>query len=113
MCYIQLWPRGYTDDLYAFYESEKRESLNDPDCRLIKAVDEATGRMVAVSEWSFALDLNKQSHEPPSLDALPPHNWPAGGNWALRRFFTLNLEKWKQQYLSGKPYISSKLSILL
>ncbi|KAK3065652.1 hypothetical protein LTR53_018182, partial [Teratosphaeriaceae sp. CCFEE 6253] len=31
-----LWPRGYTDDLYAFYEARKSKSFHDPDCRVIK-----------------------------------------------------------------------------
>ena len=102
-----LWPRGYTDDLYAFYESNKNESLQDPECRMMKAVDNETGRIVAVSEWVFALDVEAQlKKDPVDPNATPPDNWPIDGNWPLRHFFTLNLEKWTKQYLKGKPYIS-------
>ena len=102
-----LWRRGYTKDLYAFYEAGKTKSLQDPECRFVKAVDE-TGKMVAVSEWTFALDPEKhEEKEPVDPNGSPPDNWPIDGNWELRKFFNLNLEKWEREYLGGKPYISN------
>ena len=56
-----LWRRGYTDDLYAFYEDSKTKSYNDPQCRFMKAVDEKTGDIIAVSQWTFALDVAKNA----------------------------------------------------
>ena len=38
-----LWPRGYTDDLYAYMEAGKRDSLNDPEVRLRSRCSEAMG----------------------------------------------------------------------
>ena len=105
-----LWRRGYTDDLYAFYEAGKTESFHDPEYRLMKAVDSETGKIVAASEWTFALDTAKQQEKQPvDPKGVPPNNWPIDGNWELRRFFNLNLEKWTNQYLAGHPYISRYL----
>ena len=105
-----LWRRGYTDDVYAFYKTSKTDSFDDPECHLMKAVDEQTGDIVAASEWVFALDPTKQT-EKKTVDpnGRPPANWPIDGNWELRRFFNLNLEKWQREYLTGKPYISMYL----
>ena len=82
-----LWPNGYTPDLYQFYEDEKLESFHDENCRLIKVVDGDSGEMIAAAEWTFALDPDTQAEKKP-LDPLapPPANWPAGGNWEMRRF---------------------------
>ena len=103
-----LWRAGYTDDLYAFYEDGKRESLQDEECRFMKAIDNETGKMIAVSEWTFALDPEKRGKKDPvDPNGVPPANWPIDGNWELRKFFNLNLEKWTKQYLSGKPFIST------
>lgn len=101
-----LWRRGYTEDLYAFYESNKKESFQDPECRFTKAVDDESGAIIAVSEWTFSLDLAKHNEEPVDPNGSPPADWPIEGNWELRRFFNLNLEKWMKQYLIGNPYIS-------
>ena len=102
-----LWRRGYTEDLYAFYEANKKESFQDPECRFTKAVDDESGKIVAVSEWTISLDVAKQAEKKPAdPKAQPPSNWPIDGNWELRRFFNLNLEKWTHDYLDGKPYIS-------
>lgn len=100
-----LWPRGYTTDLFSFYESEKEESFVNPDCHLMKAVDKHTGVIVGVSEWSFALNpKNEREKGSVDPDGGPPPDWPLDGNWELRRFFTLNLEKWKKEHLKDKPY---------
>jgi hypothetical protein len=105
-----MWPRGYTDDLYAFYEASKTKSFEDPECRFMKAVDKQTGDIVAVSEWTFALDPVKNAGaEPVDPNGLAPDNWPVAGNWGIRRFFTLNLEKWRKIHLAGKPYIRMSL----
>ena len=102
-----MWPRGYTEDLYAFREANKSEGFDDPDCQFIKAVDDTTGNMIAVSEWVFSLDTTKQLEKKPmDPNADPPANFPVDGNWPLRRFFALNLEKWTKEYLTGEPYIS-------
>ena len=102
-----LWRRGYTDDVYAFYNDSKKESFQDPECRFTKAVDNGSGKIIAVSEWTFALDPTKvEQKEQVDPNGSPPDNWPIDGNWELRTFFNLNLEKWVLQYLAGKPYIS-------
>lgn len=107
-----LWRAGYTADLYAFYESNKRDGFADPECRFTKAENDETGRLMAVSEWAFVLDPQKHAErkEPVNPDGMPPSNWPIGGNWELRRFFDLNLEKWEKEYLAGRPYISESRS---
>jgi hypothetical protein len=108
-----LWPRGYTEDLYAYMESGKRDSLRDPECQIIKAVDDETGKIVAVSEWMFCLDVEKQlTKEPVDPNGRPPANWPEGGNWEMKRFYNLNLEKWTNAYLTGKPYMSVSLRLI-
>ena len=108
-----LWPRGYTEDLYAYYEANKKDSFEDPECRIMKAVDNETGKIVAVSEWVFALDVAAQmKKDAVDPNGTPPANWPIGGNWEMKRFFNLNLEKWTNEYLIGKRYISTCDSIL-
>ncbi|KAK3715829.1 hypothetical protein LTR37_006812 [Vermiconidia calcicola] len=104
-----LWRRGYTDDVYEFYSASKKDSFQDPECRFVKAVDDETGKIIAASEWTFALDPAESAEKEP-VDS-PPSNWPIDGNWELRRFFNLNLEKWVNEWLAGKPYI--KLEILV
>lgn len=99
-----LWRRGYTDDVYEFYSASKKDSFQDPECRFVKAVDDETGKIIAASEWTFALDPAESAEKEP-VDS-PPSNWPIDGNWELRRFFNLNLEKWVNEWLAGKPYIS-------
>jgi hypothetical protein len=102
-----LWPRGYTDDLYAYYEANKSKAFDDPQCRFMKAVDNATGELVAVSQWTFSLDTKYQtSQEPIDPNKAPPGNWPIDGNWEMKRFFDINSEKWTNEYLTGRPYIS-------
>ncbi|WPH02848.1 Hypothetical protein R9X50_00571600 [Acrodontium crateriforme] len=101
-----MWPRGYTDDLYAFYEANKLKSFHDPTAHFMKAMDDQTGQVAAVSEWTFALDpvvnANKPRTDP---NGQPPANWPVAGNWALRRFFKIEFEKFLHDVLGGKPYI--------
>lgn len=102
-----LWRRGYTEDLYAYYEANKKDSFDDPECKIMKAVDNETGKIVAVSEWGFALDVAAQKKKDPvDPNGTPPANWPVEGNWEMKKFFNLNLEKWTNEYLTGKPYIS-------
>lgn len=106
-----LWPRGYTNDLYAYYEANKNESFDDPECRFMKAVDDATGEIVAVSEWSFSLDVEKQKEKKPAdPNGTPPENWPIDGNWELKRFFRLNTEKWRREWLDGEPFIGEYIT---
>lgn len=107
-----LWRAGYTPDLYAFYESTKRDGLADPESRYMKAVDDETGQLMAVSELTFVLDSEKHAREkePVDPDGQPPENWPVRGNWELRRFFSLNTERWERQWLGGKPYTSKLTS---
>ena len=103
-----LWRRGYTEDVYAFYEANKRESFQDPSCHLMKAMDDETGKILAVSEWMFAPDPTRHAHKDTvDPNGEPPANWPADGNWEMRRFFNLNSEKWTSEYLTGRPYIST------
>lgn len=101
-----LWPNGYTDDLYAYYEAGKTKSFHEPDTRFIKAVDDTMGEILGVSEVTFALDLAKNAaRSPPSTDEQPPANWPAGGNWELKRYFKINTFHLLADSFTGKPYI--------
>jgi hypothetical protein len=107
-----LWPRGYTEDLYAYMESGKRDSLRDPECQIIKAVDNDTGNIVAASEWMFCLDVGKHlKKEPVDPDGMQPANWPEGGNWEMKRFYNVNLDKWTNGYLTGRPYMSTPIQL--
>ncbi|KAH9840367.1 acetyltransferase [Teratosphaeria destructans] len=107
-----LYPRGYTPDLYAFYTRQKTQKFHDSDVRVFKVVDPKTGKMVACSEWNFALDPKKASEsiviDP---DEPPPPNYPEGGNWAITRFSKNEWEKWRHITLTGKPYISLSHSL--
>jgi len=101
-----MWPRGYTDDLYAFYDDRKMESYNDSKQCLIKAVDNETGKIIGASEWTFAVDPTadgKKPHVDPNEQ--PPPNWPKEGNWPLRLFFKIEWEKWRREALDERPYI--------
>ena len=60
-----MWRKGYTDQVYAYHESKTTESLRDPECRLIKAVDDETGAMVGVSEITFALNIETNRNQRP------------------------------------------------
>lgn len=87
-----LWPRGYTPDLHAYMARCKREDFHSsPNNIFIKAVDEATGEIVGVSQYTMRLDVDENEREeargPMGEDAEPPGDWPEGGNWALKRFF--------------------------
>ncbi|KAK5128304.1 hypothetical protein LTR85_002971 [Meristemomyces frigidus] len=107
-----LWPRGYTDDLYAYYEDSKAKSYHDPEQRMMKAISDEAGQIVAASEWTFILDAEAEAQrEPSDPNEQPPANWPEGGNWGLRTFFKLAWEKWRREKFAGKPYI--ELNILV
>lgn len=101
-----LWRAGYTPDLYAYYESNKRASLADPFYRMMKAVDDETGDLLAVAEWVFVFDRPAYEKEKKAFDpeAAPPENWPRDGNWALKQFFAGNLEKWEGEWLGEGAY---------
>lgn len=107
------WRNGYNAELYSFKESEDRADFDDPDNHYWKAVDTETGHIVAVAEWSFHLDPEADAKQQPiSPDAPPPADWPEGGNWPLRRFYKLNFQRMKKEYLAGRPYISAIASLL-
>ncbi|KAI7482365.1 NAD(P)-binding protein [Hortaea werneckii] len=107
-----LWPRGFTSDLYAYYENNKTQSLQKETSRILKAVDDETGEIVAVAQWTFALEGNEERNRTSKFaDEQPPANWPEGGNWELRRFFKIEWEAWRAKTMGGKPYI--ELNVLV
>jgi ribosomal protein S18 acetylase RimI-like enzyme len=106
-----MWRDGYTDDVYAFMEAKKREKLSDPDGRVLKAVDAATGQIVGASDFRFALDPARNAQRRPiSPDAPPPRDWPRGGHWELRRFFDGNSEELERRSFAGLPYMGIVIS---
>ncbi|KAK0334469.1 hypothetical protein LTR91_007241 [Friedmanniomyces endolithicus] len=108
-----LWPRGYTDDLYAYYEERKSKSFHDKDCHIMKAVDDQTGEILGVSEWDFHLDPDATAKsQPTDPNEQPPANWPRSGNWEIRRFFVLEWEQWTRETFAGKPYIELHLLVV-
>lgn len=103
-----LWRRGYTDDLYAWYEDGKAKSYHDSEMRLMKATDEETGQIVSASEWTFVLDAEAEANKDPvDPNEHQPSNWPQDGNWGLRIFFKVEWDKWKREVLGGKPYMGT------
>ncbi|GAB1739242.1 hypothetical protein NU219Hw_g3991t1 [Hortaea werneckii] len=107
-----LWPRGFTPDLYAYYEDSKTQSLQKEASRILKAVDDETGEIVAVAQWTFAVDGKVGGNKTNQFtEDQPPANWPEGGNWELRRFFKLEWEAWRAEMMGVKPYI--ELNILV
>ncbi|KAI7163480.1 NAD(P)-binding protein [Hortaea werneckii] len=107
-----LWPRGYTPDLYAYYEDSKAQSLQKEASRILKAVDDETGEIVAVAQWTFALEGNDEGNKNLQFaNEQPPANWPEGGNWELRRFFKIEWEEWRAEMMGEKPYI--QLNVLV
>ena len=82
-----------TPDLYAYKESGDLVSLRDPTSHMFKAVvddDEDGRRILATAEWTFNLDPELEAaRESTREDAPPPSNWPADGNWPLRRFYKM------------------------
>ena len=103
-----LFPNGYTDDLYAYYEDAERMSFHQPDNPFMKAVDE-DGKILGVSDWTFALDPENRAKKPPAdPNKEPPANWPKGGNWKLKRFFTILWDRWTRETFAGKAYISER-----
>lgn len=101
-----LWRQGFTPDLYAYYEDSKAQSLQKEACRIVKAVDDETGEIVAVAQWTFALEGNDEGNKTLQFTKKePPANWPEGGNWELRRFFKLEWEAWRAEMMGEKPYI--------
>ncbi|KAI5361032.1 Putative GNAT domain, acyl-CoA N-acyltransferase [Septoria linicola] len=104
-----LWPNGYTPDLYAFYESKKLSSLHDPNTQLLKAVDSANPDIIlGAAEVTYALDPAVNAAQPaPDPNGVPPSNWPEGGNWEMRRYFSVNTHKLVQESFidRGEGYI--------
>lgn len=100
-----MWPNGYADDLYAYYEANRKKDFHDPECRFMKAVNSETGELIGVSEWTFILDPQ------PNIDVIheggaePPANWPKGGNWAMRRWYKINLQRLLKASFGNEPYI--------
>lgn len=87
-----LWPNGYTPDLYAFYSSKKLSSLQDPNTHLLKAIDtEHPELILGAAEVTYALDpAVNAAQTAPDSNEQPPANWPKGGNWEMRRWFSGN-----------------------
>lgn len=104
-----MWRKGYTDQVYAYHESKTKESLRDPECRLIKAVDDETGAMVGVSEITFALNIEtNRNQRPVGEDDSPPDNWPEGGNWEMRQWYKRNALALLRESFDGVPYIRAQ-----
>lgn len=100
------WRLGYTDEVYAFSEARLRESFEDPNTQLFKALDGETGQIIAVSKWTFALQPEKNKKiGVPAEDEEPPADIPAGFNWPLRCFWKRNFAMLEKEFLEGKPYI--------
>ncbi|RMY73871.1 hypothetical protein D0863_03599 [Hortaea werneckii] len=107
-----LWPRGFTSDLHAYYENNKLQSLQKEASRIRKVVDDETGEIVAVAQWTFALEGDEQRNKISQFtDEQPSANWPEGGNWEIRRFFKIEWEAWRAETMGGKPYI--ELNVLV
>lgn len=106
-----MWRKGYTDQVYTYHETKTAQSLHDPGCRLIKAVDDETGAMVGVSEITFALDVERNRNQKPAgEDVSPPENWPEGGNWEMRQWYKRNGFALLQESFDGVPYIRTQPS---
>ena len=102
-----LWPRGYTHDLYAYYNRCKVDSYHDPNEQFMKAVDE-TGSMIAASEWIFNMDVNVEAKKiAPSRNEPPPSDWPTDGNWRYKLASKIEWAKWQRKLFAGRPYIGS------
>ena len=101
-----LWPRGNTDDLYAYYERCNRDSFHEPNERFLKVVDGETGTMLAGSQWAFNLDVEAEAKkEIIGLDEPPPADWPIDGNWSIRRSSKIEWATWKRLVFAGIPYL--------
>ena len=102
-----MWRNGYTDELYAYCEAYKMKSFQEnPTNKFMKAVDSDTDEIVGVCEWTFALDPEANAKtELPDPNAAPPADWPPGGNWELRTYYKINLQKILREFFAGKPYI--------
>lgn len=105
-----MWPRGHTEDLYAFKFSRDVEGLSDPTCAMFKAVDTSNGQIVGAAEWAV-MDLEAvRAKQPTNDDAQAPADWPMEGNWAMRRFYTINLEKLIKRHLPDQGYIGLSMT---
>jgi len=101
-----LFPKGYTPDVYAYYEDNKIEGYHDDTQRFMEAVNDETGEIVACSEWTFALDPDAMVNKKPiNPNEQPPANWPEGGNWRLKRFYKVEWEHWRRGVFGSRPYI--------
>lgn len=102
-----MWPRGMTADFWAYHEASDLKDLQDPNARLFKAVDSATGQIVGAADWTLALDAELEAKKATmSTQQPPPEGWPLEGNWAMRRWYKINLQRLIKQYLPNQPYIS-------
>ena len=104
-----LFPRGYTADLFAYYEHGKFDSCGTPNERLLKAVDES-GKMIAGSEWTFTLDVEAEAEKTIiGPDEPPPSDWPTDGNWQIRLSSKREWASWKREVFAGRLYIGKKM----
>lgn len=103
------WPRGYTDDLYAYSDRAKAESFRDSNCPMVKAVDMSSGRMLGAAEWTLFLNPAARAEETPTdLSAAPPSDWPREGNWPLRQWFKLEWQRWRRDAFKDQAYIGKR-----
>lgn len=101
-----MWPRGYTEDWYAYQIASMVDDLSDPNARSIKAVDTETNQIIAGAEWTFCLDPTALER-PIKPDNGPPANWPVDGNWRMKYFFKVQWETWQREHLMGQRYLST------
>lgn len=109
------WPNGYTPDLYEYYESVRRREINEDTCRFMKAVNSETGQLVGISEWTFQLQRDLAAEAAAAARTAtdpPPANWPAGGNWEMRRWYKINLQKLIRNSFGDRPYICGSRLLL-
>ncbi|KAK4493839.1 hypothetical protein PRZ48_015024 [Zasmidium cellare] len=99
-----LWPRGYTPDLHAYMARVKRDALPNPSNHFIKAVDDATGEILGVSQFEV-VEEGAGGGELLKEDAEPPGDWPEGGNWAMKRFFARSSYWLPVESFGASPYL--------
>nr|POF04177.1 hypothetical protein CFP56_21932 [Quercus suber] len=104
-----LWPKGHTPAMLAFSLERKRTSFHDPESRFMQAVDDATGTVLAGSQWTFALDPDANAAKPVAeSDEAPPASWPVEGNWAMSLFFKREWQMYLKQTFGRKAYVEAQ-----
>ncbi|EIN03976.1 acyl-CoA N-acyltransferase [Punctularia strigosozonata HHB-11173 SS5] len=97
---LTLFPR--TPGVRAWWEQDLAQGFADPNVRMLKVVDDASGRIAAFAKWVLPPPQGEEENEEEKGEALP--EWPEDADGQLCQSFFAGLLEAKKRLMGPRPY---------